>query len=378
MRARIIVCIYMLLLVLPGAAMILGAPDREVAGVFTKPKRPELRFWSIVSERYQHKLTAWFESAIAFKGVSMYVDNTILARVFGESKPDAHVAIGEDGVLFIKEDLDGYNRTPEQVPDRAFVENTVSRMAELQRRMREKRRVFLPVLIPSKTRVYHDKLPARWLRDLETRTAERLYPMMKEVLDAKGVDYIDMGPLLLGKDRRLVWGPYARHWSRYAACEALRAALERYAAHTATPPIALQCTVTYEDRFPDHDDFDLWRLLNAAMPVADRRVPVVKHAPATNQPKPNAIFMGTSFNWNIIREAAESGVFGRLYLNYYNKTFVAWPADIHTPVEPHTDAWRDIVVPNDLYVVDVFETYMPLNTEMFDQLLKELDAMPSR
>lgn len=378
MRDRILVCLYLLLAALPATAMLLELPDEGVFGALPRTKRPNVRPGSIITERFQHKFTQWFESNLGFKGRSIHLDGTVLGRVFGEAKPDSSVAIAGD-VLFHREDVNGLNRTPDQIPTRAQVEAIVARMAQLQRRMREKRRLFIPVLIPNKTTIYRDRLPQRWMRYSEAHPADALYPLMKELLDAHGVEYVDTAPSMLSSDRGLTWLPTARHWSRYPACLAVREVLTRYTTRFGLAPVPYECgNVEYQDRFPDFDDFDLWRLLNADVPLASRRVPIVRHTEPPPAVAPDMLILGTSFCWTLIKDAAESKAFGRLYLDYYNATFFAMPGAEATKVEKGTPHWNDVVLHNDIYVLDVFETYMPLGPEILDDLLGVVETMTSR
>lgn len=378
MRDRVLVCLYVLLALLPATAMLMKLHDQGVFGAVAKTTRPKLRPGSVITERYQQKMTQWFESQLGFKGYAIHTDGTILGRVFGEAKPDSSVAIAGE-VLFHREDVNGLNRTPDQLPSRALVEANVVRMAELQKRMRAKGRLFIPVLIPNKTTVYRDELPRRWTRYADAHPADALYPMMKQLLDEHGVEYVDSAPLIQAMDRSVAWLPTARHWSRVPACEAMREVLADYAKLRGGPPIPYDCgKVEQQERFPDFDDFDLWRLLNADMPLASRRAPVVRHDEPEPAHKPAVLLAGTSFCWTLIRDAAESHAFSRLYLDYYNGTFFAMPGAASTKVDKATPQYQEVMAPNDIYVLDVFETYMPLGPEILDDLLQLVDTLEPR
>jgi hypothetical protein len=125
---------------------------------------------------------------------------------------------------------------------------------------------------------------------------------------------------------------------------------------------------------PEHVDLDLWRLLNAWGVPRAHAVPVVAPAPQRAGERPSALLVGCSFSWTLLRDAGRSGAFGELDMNYYNKTFVSWPADGRLAVDPKTEAWREATLDKDLIVLDLTETYLFAYDAYSTQFVDELAA----
>lgn len=108
-------------------------------------------------------------------------------------------------------------------------------------------------------------------------------------------------------------------------------------------------------------------------------VPVVRHRDVEPpELRPSAMFIGTSFQWTIMKDAERTHLFGAIHMDYYNKLLVAWPQDVAVDVHPHTPEWRDLFMTKDLYILDLFEVFLLApNTyvdEILDQFEAELDA----
>jgi len=357
---------YLALAVLPVFAMVSGLSGHVLYGVLSSSPRPTLEFSRVLTEEYQHEFAAWFESHLGLKGTSITTDNTILYHAFGETKPGAPVRLGEDGVLFLDQDLDYFNRD-EGFPKPAFFRATAARIAKAQQLLAERGKALVPIIVPGKASVWRDKVPAVWNRTLgEPRPSDtRVYRQLVSALDHYAVQYVDMRKALTSSSlpRPLLFGADARHWSDYAACLAMDDVASLYAKLTGKPRPEHASELEMVNAGFWSDDFDLWRMLNASfLPPTAPTLPGVRHAPPPPlAPRPSVLFVGTSFCWILMREATASGLYGSLHLNYYNSTFETWPAGAHQPVEPDTEAWREMVLGQDLYVLDLFEVYFAPN-----------------
>ncbi len=358
-----VLCAYLALATMPGIAMLSGIRGQVLHGVLPPTPRPELEFARVLTEEYQLEFGAWVESNLGIKGTSIATDNTILYHAFGETKPGAPVRIGEDGVLFLDQDLDYFNRY-EFIPKPAFIRATAARIAKAQRLLAKRGKALVPIIVPGKATVWRDKVPAVWKLPLgEPRPTDTLvYEQLVGALDHYGARYVDMRETITTSStaRALLFGADARHWSEYAACLAMDDVASLYAELTGKPRPEHASELEMVSAVPGSDDFDLWRMLNANFVArAAPSTPAARHAPpSTLAPRPTILFVGTSFCWSLLREADASGLYGTLHLNYYNSTFETWPVRGHKPVEPDTEAWREIVLGKDLYVLDLFEVFL--------------------
>jgi len=375
---RSLVGVYLLVAIAPAIGIATRFDNAKINGALSPAKRPAPSFHRFLDEKYQADLTAWFESNLGFRAYSVHADNTLLYHVFGESKQGARVKVGGHGVLYELDDLAYYSKTDPYLPSAETVDAYAAKLAKVQTWVAGMRRGFVPVIIPSKTTIWRDDVPAAWARPLGAvrPTDTRVYEAFKRALDAHGVVYVDARAMLehSTEPRARLWGHDARHWSAYAACLTMQAVMAKYAQLTHRPPVDYPCPVTMRSDVPDDFvDFDLWGLLNAWAVPRDPVVPVVAApAAAPAGARPNALIVGCSFSWTLLRDAERSRALGALYMNYYNKTFVAWPQDVHTPVEPGSAAWNDITLREDLYILDLTETYLfadgAYSTEFVDQL----------
>jgi len=377
MRDRILVCLYVAILALPVVAMRAHIKDHSLDGFIAipSPKAPTLA--AIRSEQYQHEVTTWFEASRGFRNWSIWIDNTILYQLFRETKYGSRISIGHDGMLFERDDINYFNRSAKELPTQAQVDALADRIAGLQARLQRDGRALVPMFVPSKTTFYRDKVPALWTRDLgDPRPGtELVYHALKRALDARAVVYVDAIDMIMTskEPRDLLWGSGARHWSNYVGCLAVGQALVRYSKLTGKPAIDYPCVPRVKRAKRTHSDFDLFRLVNAWGVPRDRLGRDVDHRPPATPTadRPNAMFISGSFGWVMMGDGELSGRFGTLYIDYYNST-VHSATQPSLSADPKTERWREVFLTQDLYVVELNESYVT-SSDYF--VVPALDAM---
>jgi hypothetical protein len=359
---KVLVCLYVALAAVPLVGMQLRIGHKSADGVVATRARPTPSAASFVSEQFQKDFTAWFETRLGFKNYAVFADNSLLYHLFGETKHGARVVIGHDGVLYEMDDLWYYSRPASALPAPGTIDAYAAKLARLQAALAARGKAFVPVIIPSKTSVYRNEVPPGWVLPLgqPRPTDDHVYGALVRALSAHGVRHVDAREMITTtlEPRALMWGPEARHWSEYAACLVMRDVFAHRAALLSMPPIDYPCPVTMTRTGPEHVDLDLWRLLNVWGVSRAAQVPSVASPSQLRGHRPGILLVGSSFCWTLLREAERSGLFGELEMNYYNKTFIAWPADVRVPAEPHTPAWREATFEKDVIVLDLFETYL--------------------
>lgn len=359
----LLVIVYVALAALPLLATIIGIRGRAVEGSLPPAPAPEVSFARFLDESVQHGVTSWFESNLGLKGTSIGFDNALLYHAFTETKPGSTVRVGKDGVLFSHEDIDFFNKHAPWITEPAYVEQLADQIADAQRRLAADHRALVPVIIPAKTSIYRDKVPASWIMDVGTpRPSEDTTRMIRSALDRRGVIYVDARDMFETSmiPRYELYGVDSRHWSRYGACLALREVATAYAKLTGKPRPAHECLYERRRLVRSHVDIDLLRLINAYGVYADtKRVPHAGHAPPpAGAPKPSVLFVGTSFSWTLMYDADASGLYGPLHVSYYHQKLVSWPENVTETLKTGTPMWRDAMVGKDLYVLDLFESYL--------------------
>jgi hypothetical protein len=291
--------------------------------------------------------------------------------------------LGDRGVLFASDDLGYYNAGADRLQPLALVARA-DRIGALQAALRLQHRALVPVIVASKTSVYRDAISRDWTRALgEPRPTDvGVYRAMKRALEDRGIAYVDARAILTapGVERDQVWGPQARHWSIYGACLVMREVMRTRAALTGTDEAAYDCRPGPRWRPPGHDEFDLWNLLNAWRPprISGYRTWTLHEAPPDGTPRPTVMFVGTSFCWNIMWDAFDSGRFRQVHMSYYDKTLIEWPTNIRTDIHPHGPEWRALFLDRDLYVLDLFEAYLLAPDGYVDQFLAEVGGEITR
>lgn len=382
----LLIVAYMVVLAVPVVAHVTKARRQPVSGALPPAQRPPLTIAAVLDESFQHGVTTWFENHRTMFGHAVHVDNGVLYRVFGETRVGSRVRLGRDRrVLFIDEDIDYLNAREANVPSAAQLDALAERIARVQQHLRARGQALVPMIIPAKTSVYRDAVDPRWRRGFGERTVTDLaiYERLVAQLDARGVTYVDMRAAFAHTPfaRADVWGPEARHWSEFGACLAVEQVVARYATLLGRPPLPYRCNLDHAPTTRLHDDYDLKRLLNVwGFQVASRQVPVARHAPPPPDlgPPPSALFVGTSFNWALIRDAVASQLLAPVHMHYYDSQIIAWPENVSVKAAAGDAAWRAIVEPKDLIVLDLLEPAMFSGHVYIDTFLTHAEQLAAR
>lgn len=376
-RARdvLVVFVYVLLVCVPALGLAGVVPDFRLDGSIAVHERPRLTRRAWEAESFQPLFAAWFESRLGLRGTFALADNTVLYHAFHETKLGAPVKLGGDGVLLNDEDTLFFNRT--DLPSSQAFDAFAARIAHLQKRLQQQGAALVPVIIPSKTSIYPDRVDPKWRKRIpEPRPSDVAYAALVRGLHAHGAAFVDARALLLGRPepRAYLYARGARHWSYLASCLATQRIFETYGALTGRVAPAYTCE--YEARADApllHEDYDLLRLMNVWGARADvDRDPVVflRPGPAQTVEPVDVLVVGTSFCWNFLKDSERAGALGRTHFFYYNRRLFDWPSSAEQTLVPGSPAWRNAALGKQLYILDLFESYPipPHATELLDQL----------
>jgi SGNH hydrolase-like domain, acetyltransferase AlgX len=361
--ALALIATYLIIASVPLWSRLVGLREQHVAGVFEKKPLVRPTVNAVLHERFQRDFTTWFERNRGLVGHAMHIDNSVLYHVFGETRIGARVRLGRDGVLFIDEDIDSFNRPPEQMPSAADIDAVAVTIAEVQRRLAAGGRAMVPIIIPNKAWLYVDKVDRRWQRSFPgPRPSDQLHQQMVAALTLHGVRFVDMRADFAHATvpRRQLWVEEARHWSQFGACLANRQIVAVAATLVDLPPIPYACALVEDRVGRTHDDFDLWRLLNTwkvqrvarTAPRGDHTVPT---APVTPW---RILYVGTSFNWALIRDAVSSHVLGPVHMHYYEQQVISWPDGAAIKMAAVDPAWATLVAGKDVIVLDMLDPFV--------------------
>lgn len=376
----VLIALYLVVASLPLWSRLVGMREQHLNGSFERVAVPSPRVATVLDERFQRQFTTWFERYRGLLGHTVHLDNTLLYRVFGETRVGARVRLGTGKALFIDEDIDYLNRREHGIPAPAELARLADEVAAVQAALRAGGRALVPIIIPAKTSLYRDAVDPRWRRDFTgTRPSDKLYQDLITAFAARGVTFVDMRAALARSTavRRDLWVAEARHWSQYAACLANAEIVAQAAALLAQPAVPYQCALVRDKVGRTHDDFDLWRLLNTWQVRREAlTAPRGEHAaPATPVTPLRILYVGTSFNWSLIRDAVLSHVLAPVHMHYYDSQVIAWPANASTKIAAGDPAWVALVADKDVIVLDLLEPSLWSGHVYYDNFLRAAAAV---
>lgn len=372
----LLVAAYLVIASIPLWSRVVGVREQRINGAFERLSAPSPRPGAMLDERFQREFTAWFERYRGLLGHAVHLDNTVLYRVFGETRVGARVRLGRGKVLFIDEDIDFLNRREQGIPSASELARLVDEIAAVQASLRAGGRALVPIIIPAKTTLYRDAVDARWRRRfVGAPPSDRLYQELVAMLEARGVAFVDMRADLGASTaaRRDLWVAEARHWSQYGACLANTEIVARAAMLLGRAPLPYRCELVRDKVGRTHDDFDLWRLLNTWQVRREAlTAPRGEHAAASGAVTPlRILYVGTSFNWSLIRDAVLSHVLAPVHMHYYDSQMIAWPQTTSEQVAAGDPAWAAMVADKDVFVLDLLEPSLWSGHVYYDNFLRE-------
>lgn len=348
-------------------------------GVFVEKKRPAFSFSGLANETFQHGVISWFEQAYGLRPSLVRLDNSIDYVAFHEARPDKTVKVGRNEVLFFDDQVNHWNRAWSTDLKRYALRIRAARDALASRGI-----LLELILVPTKTSVWESALPPRWNRSISgPRPSQVGDATFRRELDAASVQYIDGNVVLadlIRSDPRAVYAPAARHVTAAAACLMLDALARDVRAQrpqhaVAVPSCGYRMAMEGPGRF---DDFDLHRLLNVWVdppptptPLLDQTSPA---APADGK-RLRTLVVGSSFGWQVVKEAKRNELFDDLQFHYYGVTLFG-PGEERVPMPLGSDEWKRLLLSKDLVFFVVPEEFF--GDERAEFFVETIRALGSR
>jgi hypothetical protein len=351
-------------------------PDVALDGVEVTAKAPTFTFDAVRNEEFQKNATSWFEQHWGLRGYAVRTDNTIVYRLFGESRA-GRVVIARSGALISSEDIVYASRDDGR--------DAVAAMAELvgrvQRKMRRRGNILVPLVIPSKTSFYRHDVPRAWQRRGSYGASDRtLYGTFVEALKNADVSFVDSRALLAEPQNPAdsVFAPTGRHWRFSGACRVLQAVLD--VARPELPEIGAEQLDCHSRLVADADiaseDYDLFRLLNVwGPPPPGMNVSILDGKRASPALQVPTLLVGSSFVTTFTKVTEHLQAL-RPSLHYYYDVSVLDTSTLAfvKKVEPFTEQWRADTFGKKLVVLGILETFLPEDGAKFlAEMDKELD-----
>lgn len=216
---KILLIVYCALFLIPCAFFSLGMliPGAAVSaeGV-TMPVFMDGKSITAINQDFGSEFEEYFSKSFAFRGKVVDAFATMKLTLFGEG--NEQVIAGRDGFLFFADTLDCY--TGENAMTEAEISAAADALAALHAYAEAHGAQFLFVAAPNKNSVYGEMMPARYKMETEARDLDRLYA----ALDARGVPYLDLRPILTAaKSEQLIYHRRDTHWNTRGALAAWEA-----------------------------------------------------------------------------------------------------------------------------------------------------------
>lgn len=370
-----VIAVSFAILALPGVltwrGASLGAP---LAGVMEPPKLPPPSAKTFGTEELQRAWAKWFDAKLAVRSPLVRLDDSIGFYGFRETRPDKHVKVGKNDILFLDEQLWSFNR--QDTPD---AHAAAARFRRAQELLEAHGKALLLIVIPNKPMLFPESVPDEWIVDLPwpRPATTQIYAPFAAELDRQGVMWVDGAKRLSGLPREQIYTRTGRHLTPYAMCLLVHDGFDR--ARALVPDLGpIDCSYELRTDVPvEEDQYDLFRLLDVFAERPAIPIPMTLPVPEPTPPvqRPEALLIGTSFGWRVLKEARRNHAVGHTHFFYYDVT--AYDADADRVV-PKPQAlgpeWREIVRSKSLFVVDINEENLPTAFSKFlDDLIRVLE-----
>jgi hypothetical protein len=343
--------------------LVIEAP---LTGVVVDVPCPALEVSAVASEAFQGGFTKYFEQRYGFRALATRIDNSLSYWVFGEAPPDKMVRVGTNGVLYLDGQINYYNQREE--PDAAPVASKFKRAQDL---LRARGKVLVVMLLPTKTNVWPEDIPAAWRGGGGAAVDAQKKRVSDGYIDAlakAGVLFVDGRKSVASLPREAVYAKTGRHLCAPASCLILSDALDLARPLLEATVPRNDCSYRMDsDLSLDAEEFDLFRLLNVWTPRPTDPVPIMLQATelVPRDRRPGAMVLGSSFGWKFVREAERTHVVGHMYLHYYLTTLVDLDGGPHRVVALRSKEWQNLVSSTALFLAPVPEEYLVHDGEAF-------------
>lgn len=217
--------LFLLLCAVPLAAMLILGPAEPAANQVLAAAPDLTNQDGSLNGDYLSDLSRYVDQRFGFRQELITLQARMTAAVFRESATDS-VILGREGWLFYSDTLADYQGTA-PLSDRA-VWAAAHVLALMQECAGEAGARFLFVMAPNKNTLYPQYMPPRCAAS-ETRSN---WARLKEQLDAQGVAYADLIPVL-SAERDPVYYRTDSHWTPYGSALAHDAILNALGAEAA-------------------------------------------------------------------------------------------------------------------------------------------------
>lgn len=299
---------------------------RSLKGAYVMDPNPRPTLKAVMDGSWQTQVERYVKCSFGFREPAIRLYNQYVYSCYGKSM-NKGVIVGRNGYIyeryFVEDHYESrmykYTEDPEEL--RHKFEMEASRLAKLQKLLRERGTTLFVAILPGKDMLYPEHLPPA---DTLTRTpGPRAYTEYTRLFRQYGVMYVDVLDWFRAIRDSVSYDLMTQngtHWSNIAATYAFDSIM-RYMQHIGGAPIRpVRLGQPYYD-YTHEPDNDLAELLNLVVTPGQPPCQYVNVRVAdTTLGKPGLIVLGDSFFWNITYNYPLDSLFRYTHYWFYNNT----------------------------------------------------------
>lgn len=374
------VTVCFVILTTPALNMVVPVLEQApLIGAVAEVARPTLSLSGLSTAKYQKDFTAYFEQCYGVRPLATRLDNSLAYWVFHEVTPGKLVRVGTNGVLYLDQQMALYNRRDQ--PDAAVM---AEKIAHAQRLLMAHGKVLVVMMMPTKTAIWPEDVPAAWSVDdaASSQVRSRITDGYVDALTRAGAVFVDGRRAVAALPREATYTRTGRHLAAPATCLILAAAFDLARPHLGEAQLpSPDCTYRLDhDVALEHEDYDLFMLLNVWAPRPANPIPVMTTEPSMipRERRPDTMLIGSSFGWKVVVEAERSRALRHLYFHYYATSLYDRDGGPPRPLALRSKEWEDIVASTTLFLYAVPEEFLIHDGDrFFDAVVAAYDVASS-
>jgi hypothetical protein len=358
--------------------------NRTLAGVTIKKDLPPVALTSWLNGDFQKTLNSLVSENFAGRELLIRTYNEVLYRAFDKSYMSSEVIIsGKHENLFALDYLADYGHYIKPTPGED-AEALVVMMKYLSERLKQLGSCFVFLITPSKTTLYPEDIPDRYLTNLkhgERRPTD--YEILVSLLKEYGVPFVDGRQITLEHKGTLPESVFPKtgiHWTRAVAFFTVVDLLKTIEQESGRKMPRLSESVESINQVPDGADGDLFELMNLIEKPHERYLhPKIQIPESWPRRKGIVTFVGGSFTGQIMEDLDMAQVFERTNLYAYFKIYkLRYPGRVVSSVSENSIPWEEDFWNTTAVVLEANEEVIGWSRHIRAFLMAELAAIEQK
>lgn len=291
---------------------------KPLKGAFVEVKETELNSTSWLNGDFQKGEEDYLNQNFGFRNYYVRLNNQVDYSLFNKANVDK-VVVGKGGFLYESNYITSYYG--QNFVGKELLEEKFKKLKDLQDLFKELKITLAVIFAPGKATFYPEFIPEEWQETKQLNNYEYSVGLCKKL----DIDYVDLNAWFLKLKNITPYDLYPKtgiHWSNYGALisfDTLTRHLEkRSKLNLKNFNIA---NIAFSNDLIAPDD-DIGIAMNLFKDVQPLPMPYAKYEWTEDSTfvKPNALFIGDSYFWNLYYEGLINNVFNEAKFWYYNQT----------------------------------------------------------